>query len=66
MASKTEAVDVAATTAEYKFSEGKERSWMGLDRYFWKDGDSLAYEANHDNTRRSETMPMNSPGTVAD
>jgi hypothetical protein len=66
MASRTEADDLAATTASFKFKEGRDNDWIGFERYLLKDGVSRAYELNHERSRRSETIPTYSPGFEED
>jgi hypothetical protein len=62
MASRIEADDMAATTASFKFKDGRDNDWIGLSRYFLNDGVSRAYELKHERSRRSETIPMYSLG----
>jgi hypothetical protein len=66
MASRIEADDLAATTASFKFKEGRDSDWIGFERYLLKDGVSRAYESNHERSRRSETIPMYSRGFEED
>jgi hypothetical protein len=42
MASKTDAFDVAETTALCRFREGRAKEFNGLEEYWWKEGVSLA------------------------
>ena len=66
MASRIEADDLAATTASFRFKEGKDNDWIGFERYLLKDGVSRAYELNHERSPRSETTPTYSPGFEED
>jgi hypothetical protein len=57
MASSTEALLVAVTTAEKRCREGKDREWRGVSRK----AAVGVYSANQVRRRRSETMPRKGP-----
>jgi len=66
IASSSFALEVADTTAECRFKEGRAKVLNGFDEYWWNDGVSLAYAANQASTRLSETTPRHSFGSVVD